>query len=302
MSNGRVDEPAASRALDVWFASMPALFVFFWSTGFIAGKLGLGSSAPFTLLLYRFAIVTTILVAVSVIQRAPWPRREDLLPIAIGGILVHAGYLGATFAALATGVETGVSALVAGLQPILTAVLAAPFLGERTTGRQWAGLVIGLTGTTLVVWNKLGLGLGTPIGMFFAFLSVVCMTTGTLWQKRFGGRMDLRTGSVVQFLASGLVILPLAWWEGFRHTWTPELVISLAWLCLVLSVGTISLLFVLIRRGAASEVASLFFLVPPTTALMAYFLFHETLGPTAFAGMALVVVAVAMVSWKNKPR
>jgi len=302
MTSRPVEETATSRALDLWFASMPALFVFFWSTGFIAGKLGLGSAAPFTLLLYRFAIVTAILVAVSVIQRAPWPRREDILTIAVGGILVHAGYLGATFAAMTAGVEAGVSALMAGLQPILTAVLAAPFLGERTTGRQWAGLVIGLTGTTLVVWNKLGLGMGTPLGMFYAFLSAVCITAGTLWQKRFGGRMDLRTGSVVQFVASGLVILPLAWWEGFRHTWTPELVISLAWLCIVLSVGTISLLFVLIRRGAASEVASLFFLVPPTTALMAYFLFHETLGPMAFAGMVLVVIAVAMVSWKTKPR
>jgi drug/metabolite transporter (DMT)-like permease len=180
-------------------------------------------------------------------------------------------------------------------------VLAAPFLGERTTGRQWTGLLIGLAGTTLVVWNKLGLGLGTPLGMFFAFMSAVFITIGTLWQKRFGSRMDLRTGSVVQFVASGLVILPFAWHENFRHTWTLDLVISIAWLCLVLSVGTISLLFVLIRRGAATEVASLFFLVPPTTALMGYFLFNETLGPIAFAGMALVVTAVVMVTWKSKP-
>jgi len=301
MSSGPVDEPATSRALDLWFASMPALFVFFWSTGFIAGKLGLGSAAPFTLLFYRFAIVSALLTAVSLILRAPWPKREDLLTIAIGGIFVHAGYLGATFAALATGVETGVSALMAGLQPLLTAVLAAPFLGERTTGRQWTGLIIGLAGTTLVVWSKLGLGLGTPLGMFFAFMSAVFITTGTLWQKRFGSRMDLRTGSVVQFVASGLVILPFAWHENFRHTWTLDLAISIAWLCLVLSVGTISLLFVLIRRGAATEVASLFFLVPPTTALMGYLLFHETLGPISFAGMALVVIAVAMVTWKRKP-
>lgn len=300
MSSGQSGEPATSRALDIWFASMPAVFVFFWSTGFIAGKLGLSSSGPFTLLFYRFAVVSAVLIAVSLILRAPWPKREDLLTIAIGGIFVHAGYLGATFAALATGVETGVSALMAGLQPLLTAVLAAPFLGERTTARQWTGLMIGLAGTTLVVWNKLGLGLGTPMGMFFAFMSAVFITMGTLWQKRFSSRMDLRTGSVVQFVASGLLILPLAWHEDFRHTWTPELVISLAWLCLVLSVGTISLLFVLIRRGAATEVASLFFLVPPTTALMGYFLFNETLGPIAFAGMALVVVAVAMVSWKSK--
>jgi drug/metabolite transporter (DMT)-like permease len=127
------------------------------------------------------------------------------------------------------------------------------------------------------------------------------MTAGTLWQKRFGGAMDLRTGSVVQFMASALVVLPLAFWEGFRADWTPSFIASMAWLCFVLSVGTISVLFVLIRRGAAAEVASLFFLVPPTTALLAYFMFGETLAPVSIFGMALVVIAVAMVTWKTRP-
>lgn len=301
-TSAQASSHASSSAMALWFASMPALFVIFWSTGFVAGKLGLASAAPFTMLLIRFVIVVVLLTIVALVMRAPWPRRQDLLTISIGGIFVHAGYLGATFAALSLGVEAGVSSLMAGLQPLLTAVLAAPFLGEHTTGRQWAGLFIGLAGTALVVWNKLGLGLGTPIGMFFAFMSAVFMTSGTLWQKKFGGRMDLRTGSVVQFVASSIVILPLAAMEDFRHTWTPELIISMAWLCVVLSVGTITLLFILIRRGAAATVASLFFLVPPTTALMAYFLFHETLGPVSFAGMALVVVAVAMVTWKPKEK
>jgi len=291
---------ASSRTMALWFASMPALFVVFWSTGFIAGKLGLASAGPFTILFFRFVIVVVLLTIVALVMRAPWPRRQDLLTIAIGGIFVHAGYLGATFAAISVGVEAGVSSLMAGLQPLLTPVLAPPLLGLRTTRRQGAGLFIRLAGTRPLVWYKLGLGPGTPHGLFFAFMSAVFITGGTLWQKKFGGQMDLRTGSVVQFAASAIVTLPLAAMEDFRHTWTPELIISLAWLCVVLSVGTVTLLFILIRRGAAATVASLFFLVPPTTALMAYFLFHETLGPIAFVGMALVVVAVAMVTWKSK--
>ena len=283
------------------FAALPAIFVFFWSTGFIAGKQGLQDAAPFTFLFYRFLIVAAVLTLLAFAARAPWPPLRALVPLAIGGVLVHAGYLSATFGAMYVGVEAGVSSLMAGMQPVLTAVFAAPFLGERVSGRQWAGLALGFFGVVLVVWNKLGLGLGTPLGMFYAFLSVVCMTAGTLWQKRFGGAMDLRTGSVVQFMASALVVLPLAYWEGFRADWTPSFIASMAWLCLVLSVGTISVLFVLIRRGAAAEVASLFFLVPPTTAVLAWFMFGETLAPVSIFGMALVVIAVAMVTWKTRP-
>ena len=280
-------------------ASLPAVFVFFWSTGFIGGKLGMPYTQPFTFLLLRFLIVIALLSLVALVMRAPWPSPRALPSIAIGGVLVHAGYLGATFAALAAGVEAGVGSLMAGMQPVLTAVVAAPLLGEIVTRRQWMGLALGLAGVTLVVWNKLALGLGTPLGMFFAFMSCVFMTAGTLWQKKFGGAMDLRTGSVVQFAASAVVIAPLAWWEGFPVEWSAPFVFALAWLCLVLSVGTITVLFVLIRRGAAAEVASLFFLVPPTTAVLGWLMFDERLAPLALAGMALVVVAVAMVTWKG---
>lgn len=294
------DDRAETRSMAMFYAAMPATFVFFWSTGFIGGKLGLQSAAPFTFLLYRFLIVAAVLLVVALIWRAPWPSRHALLTIAIGGVLVHAGYLGATFGALSVGVEAGVSALMAGLQPVLTAVFAAPFLGERVTRRQWAGLALGFFGVTLVVWEKLGMGLGTPMGMFLAFMSAVFMTAGTLWQKKFGGAMDLRTGSIVQFLASAIVVAPLAWLEGFRVDWTPSFVFALGWLCLVLSVGTISVLFVLIRRGAAAEVASLFFLVPPSTAVLAWLIFGERLAAVSLVGMVFVVIAVAMVTWKKR--
>lgn len=188
--------------------------------------------------------------------------------------------------------------MMAGLQPILTAAVAASFLGERISSRQWSGLLLGVVGVAMVLQNKLSLGLGTPLGMFFAFMSAVSMTAGTLWQKKYGAQMDLRTGSIVQFAASLVVTAPVAiFLEDFRHEWAPDFIIALAWLVIVLSIGTIFVLFTVIRRGAISKVSSLFYLVPPTTALMAWLLFNETLGPLAFAGMLLIAIAVFMVTW-----
>lgn len=285
----------------LWYSFLPFVFVFFWATGFIGGKLGLPHAGPFTFLTIRFILVVALLTIIALAMGAPWPKREEILPLAISGIFVHAFYLGSVFMSITTGVEAGVASMMAGLQPILTAAVVGPFLGEKVSPRQWAGLVLGFLGVTLVVQVKLAQGLGTPLGMFFAFMAAVTITAGTIMQKKFGGRMDLRTGSIVQFVASALVCAPIAIFvEDFRHEWTGEFIFAMAWLVVVLSVGTITMLFILIRRGAASKVASLFFLVPPATALLAYFIFGETLGPTAFAGMVLIVIAVAMVTWTPK--
>ncbi len=288
-------------AASVWLKTLPAVFVFLWSTGFVAGKYGMPHAGPFTFLALRYLFVIVLLTGVALAMGAPWPKRREIGPIALSGLFVHAGYLGGVFAALSVGVEAGVISLVAGLQPVLTAALAGPLLGEIVTRRQWVGLVMGLAGVTLVVWTKLGLGLGTPLGMGFAIFAMISITAGTLLQKRYGSVMDLRTGSVIQFVASAIVTLPIAIFvEGFRVEWTVDFMMALAWLCLVLSIGAITAMYVLIRRGAASEVASLFFLVPPTTAVIAWLMFHETLDTLSLCGMALVVMAVALVTYKGK--
>ncbi len=281
---------------------LPAVFVLLWSTGFIFAKIGLPYVGPFTFLEIRYLVVAALLTILSVAMSAPWPPREKLLPIAVGGLLVHAGYLGGVFVAISIGVEAGVAALIAGLQPVLTAALAGRFLGERVSSRQWFGLALGFAGVLLVVRTKLALGLGTPVGMAFSAFAMLSITAGTLWQKRYCGGMDLRTGSVVQFVASALVTLPFAVaLEGLHVRWSGELVFALAWLCVVLSIGAITAMFILIRRGKAAEVASLFFLVPPTTALIAWLLFDEKLEPLSLAGMALVALAVAVVTSRRLP-
>ena len=277
---------------------VPALFVVLWSTGFIGARLGLPHAGPLTFLALRYALAAVLLMLVALATRAPWPRRlAEIGHYAMAGLLVHGVYLGGVFVGISLGVEAGVSALIVGLQPLLTAALAGVLLGERVTARRWASLGLGLLGVALVLARKLGQGPGDALGGLACIAALFGITLGTLYQKRFCTGMDLRTGSVVQFTAAGLATAPLALlFEGARVDWDGRFVFALLWLVLALSLGAVSLLYVLIRRGAASQVASLFFLVPPCTALIAWLLFGERLGPLALVGMALTAAGVALAS------
>jgi drug/metabolite transporter (DMT)-like permease len=279
-------------------AAVPALFVVLWSTGFIGARLGLPHAGPLTFLALRYGLAAGLLVLVALATRAPWPRRlAEVGHYAAAGLLMHGVYLGGVFVSISLGVEAGVTALIVGLQPLLTAALAGVLLGERVTARQWTGLGLGLLGVALVLARKLGQGLGDAQGGLACVAALFGITLGTLYQKRFCAGMDLRTGNVVQFTAAGLATAPLALlFERVRVDWDNRFVFALLWLVLVLSLGAVSLLYVLIRRGAASQVASLFFLVPPCTALIAWLLFGERLGPLALLGMALTAVGVALAS------
>lgn len=302
MTNERAADPSRTRTIDA-AVLLPASFVILWSTGFIGAKLGLPSAGAFTFLTIRFIVAAILLLLVALATKAPWPRRSrEIAHIAVAGFLVHAVYLGGVFAAIGAGVEAGVAALICGLQPVLVAFAAGPLFGERLRTGQWTGLVLGLVGVATVVAQKLALGLGTPAGVALVLLALVGITIGTLYQKRFCAGMDLRSGAVIQFIAASFALAPFATQlEQWRVAWTPSFLFALAWLVLVLSVGAITLLYVLIRRGAAAEVASLFFLVPPTTALMAWLLFGEKLEPISALGMATVVLGVALVNRSPRP-
>lgn len=278
-----------------------ALFVLLWSTGFIGAKLGLPYAEPFTFLMVRFLIVTALLTILALATRAPWPQSfRQVFHLGATGILIHAVFLSGVFSCIYKGVPAGVTALIVGLQPLLTATLAGPFLGERVTARQWVGFMFGLMGVALVVQNKLSLRVNDLSGIIWSLVALIGMTAGTLYQKKHCSMMDLRTGAVVQYAAAAAILLLLApMFETMKIEWSGEFVFALVWLSIVLSVGAITLLYLLIRRGKASAVASLFYLVPPCTALIAYFIFGETLELIAILGMALAVVGVAMVTWKN---
>lgn len=275
----------------------PGLFVLLWSTGFISAKLGLPYAGPFTFLTMRFAIAAALLTGLALLTGAPWPRdRTRLGQVAVSGLLLHAVYLGGVFYAIGAGVTAGVSALIVGLQPLLVGLLASRLAGDRLGLVDWVGLAAGFGGVTLAVWHKLGVGVGTPAGVAANVAALLGITAGTFYQKRFGGRVDMRTGNAVQFATAGAAtgLVALATEEG-PIRWTGEFLFALGWSSVVLSIGAISLLYYLFRRGSAARVSSLIYLTPPTTAIMAYVVFGETLTPLALVGMALTVAGVAVV-------
>lgn len=216
--------------------------------------------------------------------------------MALTGILLQAGYLGGVFASIHLGMPAGVSALITGLQPLVTAVLAVRVLEERLRVRQWVGLVLGLIGVVLVVGERAEAVAIPAEAVGLAIFALASISFGTVWQKRHGGAVDLRTGAAVQFIAAAVVLAPFTLFETRRIAWSGELVFALAWLVLVLSLGAIFLLLYLIRRGAATQVASLFYLVPPTTALIAWPLFGETYSVVSAVGMGLAMLAVWLVT------
>jgi drug/metabolite transporter (DMT)-like permease len=275
--------------------AFPALFVLLWSTGFIGAKLGLPYADPLIFLELRFLLVLAILLPLCWAFKAPWPSRRRALQMAVSGGLLQAGYLGGVFASLHHGMPAGVSALVTGMQPVLTAVLGSWLLRETVSPRQWLGFFLGIAGVLLVVGERIvveRLGAAAVGLSVFALLSI---TLGTLWQKRHGAGIDLRTGAAIQFMAAAVILAPFAMLEGGEVRWSGEFVFALAWLVVVLSFGAIFLLLTLIRRGRATQVSSLFYLVPPTTALLAWPLFGETYSLSAAAGMGLAMLAVWLV-------
>jgi len=288
-----VPDPAHPGARGAAF--FPALFVLLWSTGFIAAKYGLPYAPPFAFLFYRFTLVATLMIAVAFATRAPWPRTlREYCNVAVVAILVHALYLGGVFVSLDSGMAAGTSAMLVGLQPILTVVLAWLWMGERVSARQWAGLVLGLAGVYFVVRHKVDFG-GSLSGLLPSAIALVGISVGTLYQKRHCAHIDLRSGSAVQFVVCALVYAPLALLVEPRPVqWVPPFVFALGWSVLVLSVGAISLLYWLLRHGASANVARLFYLVPPVTALFAWVLFGETLDALALTGMALISIGVVL--------
>jgi len=283
-------------------AAMPFLFVALWSTGFIGAKFGLPHAEPFTFLFVRCVLTLALLVPLILLLRADWPRGPRLWGhIAVSGLLVHGAYLGGVFYGIYQGMPAGLTALLVGLQPLLTAALAGPLLNERLGKAQWLGLVLGLAGIALVLGGKLdpgetlfqGFGIGALASVLVALAGI---SLGTLYQKRYCTGMPLLSGTVVQYLAtSALVGLGALVFETREIEWTPTFMLTLGWLVLVLSISAILLLMALIRRGEASRVASLFYLVPPVTALEAWWLFDERLPPLSLLGMAIAIAGVVLV-------
>jgi drug/metabolite transporter (DMT)-like permease len=278
-------------------ALMPGVFVLIWSTGFVVARFGMPHAPPMTFLAWRFALSVLAFAAWVWLSGAPWPRgRAQWLHLAVAGVLIHAAYLGGVWSAVKLGLGAGTTALIVGLQPVLTALWVS-FTGfeHRIAARQWLGLASGLAGLLLVVWDKLGHGEVTPLNLWLCLLALLAITSGTLYQKRFVAPCDVRTANLLQLTAAFAVVLPLALLESEGMRLAPALLGAMAWSVLALTLGGSSLLYVLVQRGAATRVTSLMYLVPPCTAVLAWLLFDEALTAPVLAGLALTALGVGLV-------
>ncbi len=281
---------------DVLIRAMPLVFVLIWSTGFIVARYGMPHAPPMKFLAMRYALSILCFLPWIVLARVAWPRtRDQWLHLAVTGVLMHAGYLGGVWAAVKAGMGSGLSSLIVGVQPVLTAIWLSA-MGAQVTRRQWGGLALGFAGLVLVVSRKFGQGAEAHLlNLSFAVFALFCITIGTLYQKRFVAPCDVRSANAVQLGAALAVTLPLALLETESMHWNADLAGAMAWSVLALTLGGSSLLYLLIQRGAATAVTSLLYLVPPTTALMAWVLFSEPITLVTIAGTALTAYGVSLV-------
>ncbi len=278
-------------------AAAPAVFVVLWSTGFIGARYGMPYIEPLTFLGVRMLGVVAVMLVVALIARPRWPDAREAGHSLVTGLLVHFLYLGGVFVAISQGVPAGISALLPGLQPILTSTIANRFMGETVSRQQWLGLGLGLAGVLLVLHDRSIVMAGTPLGWTASVDSLVAITLGTLYQKRFGAGIDWRTGNIVQYAGAGVLFWLCAFaFETRVIHWTGELVFAIAWLVLVLSFAAVALMYWIIRRSPATSFASLFYMVPAVTALMAYGLFGERLDHVSVIGMAVCAVGVVLAN------
>ena len=285
------------RLSNLAIAAAPVLFVLLWSTGFIGARFGLPYIEPMTFLAVRMVFVVIIIGAIAVIGGARLPSRLEIGHSLMAGLMVHGLYLGGVFFAISQGVPAGVSALIPGLQPILTSTIANRFMGETVTRLQWVGLCLGLFGVALVLHDRSLVMSGSVAGWIGSVLSLFGITLGALYQKRYCGKIDWRAGNTVQYAGAAVLFAAASFaFETRVIHWTGELVFALAWLVLVLSIAAVGLMYWLIRRSAATGFASLFYLVPAVTALEAYLLFGEKLDALSIAGMVVCAVGVVLVN------
>src|SRR5215831_12586473 len=276
-------------------AAAPVLFVLLWSTGFIGARYGLPYIEPLTFLALRMAFVVLILLVIVTIGRTKMPNVREVQHALVAGSLVHGLTLGGVFTAISQGIPAGISALIPGLQPILTSTIANRFLGETVTRTQWLGLALGLLGVVVVLHDRSIVLAGSPLGWIASFLSLIGITLGTLYQKRYCSAIDWRAGNLVQYTGAGLLFTFGAFaFETREIHWSGELIFAMAWLVLVLSIAAVGLMYWLIRRSTATGFASLFYLVPVVTALFAYILFDERLDAISILGMVICAGGVAL--------
>lgn len=275
---------------------IPAVFVFIWSAGFVVARYAMPYSPPMSFLAVRFFCSLIAFAIWAYFSGVQWPQsKSQTMHLLVVGALMQVGYLGGVWSAVRLGMGAGLSALITGLQPILTAIWFS-YVGSKIYPKQWWGLALGFLGVILVLSDKLAHSIeATPLSLFFIVLALACITIGTIYQKHFLKSQDVRVANTMQFLMAFVIALPLALLEKETMHWNIELAGAMIWSVLVSTLLGASLLYVMIQKGATLSVTSLFYLVPPVAAFMAFVLFHEPLSLKIILGTVITTLAVALV-------
>jgi len=302
-SSSSAPAAAATPPKPGWLKVAPVIFLVFWSNGFVASKIGLAHAEPLTFLALRYACVVAVLVVAFAILRPALPRtRQAWMHLMVVGLLLQAAYFATSFIALAHGMSAGGTALITSLQPILVGLFAPMIANERVGARQWLGLAMGVGGSALVIAAKSSVDLASPVGLAFAVVSLVTLTAGTLWEKRFGTDAHPVSANLIQYGVALAATAPLAWmFETMHVDWTWSLAGSLSYLVICNSLIAMTLLLGMLRHGEASRVSALFFLVPPGTAIFAFLLLGERIPALAWPGMLLAAAGIMLVTRRTKP-
>ncbi|NQU66259.1 MAG: DMT family transporter [SAR324 cluster bacterium] len=282
----------------------PWIFVFLWSTGFIGAKYGLPWAEPFTFLFYRMLLSILLYFLLILIYKPAIPTNHRIIGHSvISGLLMHGAFLGGVFGSIKLGMSAGLGALIVGMQPLMTAVLAKPMLGDRVSRRQWFGLFLGMTGISIVLAERAATSVGDSLfngfglwSLTMALIALVGISIGNLWQKKYCAEVHPLSGAFIQYSACAILFgIAALNFETMEVVWNLSFLLAMGWLVFGLSLTAILLLMFLIKKGEATKTASLFFLVPPLTVLESYFLFDETLSFLAMLGVVVAVSGVMIV-------
>ena len=288
-----------------WFDALLAwYFVAIWGSGFLASKIGIQYAPPFSFLTLRFLFGIVCMVPIVIFTRARWPAsRREFGHVVVAGLLMHAMHLGGSHYTQYLGVSAGITAVLLTVQPLLTAMIASRWMGERLTARQWLGIAVGFGGVVLVVWHKIDIREMTAGSLFAVIVALLAVTAGTLYQRVFCREVDLRAASLVQFIASTLVLAPLAWFvEGFRVNFAWPMFGAIMYLVICSSILAVSALHTLMRHGEATRVTSIFYLTPVFAVVLEFLLFNIVPGIVSGIGIAITCAGVALVAWKGTPQ
>lgn len=291
-------------AKPLWLVAAPFIFLLLWSGGFSIAKLGLKHAEPLSFLALRYATVLVILAPLFFIMRPPWPKRGmEWLHLFIVGFLIQAVYFGLCYIAFKSGVSAGGVAIIVCLQPILVGLIAPHFARENVSSRRWIGLALGLAGAATVIVSRSAVAAENTLGVLATVGALLGITAGTLWEKRFGRNHHPVVSNGVQYLAGLAGTLPLALtFESFSFTWNAEFIAAWLYLVVANSIIAMTLLLAMIRAGEVARVSSLFYLVPPLSAVIAWPLLGEVMSPLGWLGFALAALGVALASRTDRSR